>query len=105
MMSSTRLFVRAINGFMTFLPQQGEQFYDDERPYYDEYGNDPCLDRISPNFIFQHFSIGFKLSVQFVIYVSSFAIRIFTMAHAARFFSYPEIQFLCLWRQICTISN
>ena len=76
-----------------------------ERPYYDEYGNDPCLDRISPNFIFQHFSIGFKLSVQFVIYVSSFAIRIFTMAHAARFFSYPEIQFLCLWRQICTISK
>jgi len=27
------------------------------------------------------------------------------MAHAARFFSYPEIQFLCLWRQICTISE
>lgn len=79
--------VRAGDKRLYDLPaQQGEQFYDDERPYYDEYGNDPCLDRISPNFIFQHFSIGFKLSVQFVIYVSSFAIRIFTMAHAARFF-------------------
>ena len=35
--------VRAGDKRLYDLPaQQGEQFYDDERPYYDEYGNDPC---------------------------------------------------------------
>lgn len=70
---------------MTFCPA-GEQFYDDERPYYDdEYGNDPCPTVFPQISLFQHFRSVLNYLFNLLVYVS-FAIRIFTMAHAAEFF-------------------